>query len=285
MEKKILIVKNITREGPGLLETELKERGIGYRITDLNQGQNFPLVENYGAVVVLGGPDSANDENEKMENELARICEAIAANIPYLGICLGLQTLVKAAGGKVTKSPTKEVGFIDPEGHNFTVELTEEGKRDSLFEGLDQTFNVFHLHGETVELTDDMVLLAAGKFCRNQIVRVGTNAYGIQCHFELTPEMFEIWINEDPDLLQLDKKVLRANYEAIKVKYARVGRQLFKNFLKIAGFEDYVFDRFAPSTTLRSRPTDSGRITAHMRFAPCSRSPKFFCVKALRAKL
>jgi GMP synthase-like glutamine amidotransferase len=236
MEKEILIVKNISREGPGLLEAELKERGIGYTVVDLNQGQNFPPTENFGAVVVLGGPDSANDENEKMKNELARIREVIAAGIPYLGICLGLQTLVKAAGGKVLKSPTKEVGFIDPEGNNFTVELTDDGKKDPLFEGLDNTFNVFHLHGETVELTDNMVLLAVGKFCRNQIARVGTNAYGIQCHFELTPEMFETWINGDPDLLQLDKEQLRENFETIRDEYTRVGRQLFKNFLRIAGY-------------------------------------------------
>jgi GMP synthase (glutamine-hydrolysing) len=81
-----------------------------------------------------------------------------------------------------------------------------------------------------------MVLLAVGKFCRNQIVRIGENAYGIQCHFELTLEMFETWINEDPDLLQLDKEQLRANFATIQDEYTRVGRQLFKNFLKIAGF-------------------------------------------------
>lgn len=236
MGKEVVIIKNITREGPGLIEVVLKESGIKYTIIDLVQGQNFPPVDNYKAVVVLGGPDSANDENEKMENEIARIREVISAKIPYLGICLGLQTLVKAAGGRVVKSSTKEVGFIDPEGNNFTVKLTDEGKLDPLFEGLDQVFNVFHLHAETVELTNDMVLLASGKFCRNQIVRVGTNAYGIQCHFELTPEMLETWINEDPDLLRLEKERLRANFEAIRDGYTQVGRQLFKNFLKIAGF-------------------------------------------------
>ena len=236
MEKEILIVKNITEEGPGLLEELLNERGIGYQVADLNQGQLFPSVETYGAIVVLGGPDSANDENEKMGNELVRIHEAIAGSIPYLGICLGLQTLVKAAGGKVVKSRTQEVGFIDPDENHFTVELTEDGKKDPLFDGLEYSFNVFHLHSETVELSDDMVLLGVGKFCRNQIVRIGSSAYGIQCHFELTPEMFEIWINEDEDLLKLDKKNLRANFEAIKSKYTEVGRQLFLNFLKIAGF-------------------------------------------------
>jgi GMP synthase-like glutamine amidotransferase len=236
MEKKILIVKNITREGPGLLEEVLKEIGIRYEIIDLHQGQNFPPVENYRAVVILGGPDSANDKKKKIENELSCIRKIITTKIPYLGICLGLQILVKAAGGRVVKNFIKEVGFIGPDGNNFTVELTEDGKKDPLFESIGNTFNVFHLHSETVELTNDMVLLAVGKFCRNQIVRVGANAYGIQCHFELTPEMFEIWINEDPELLQIDKTQLQRNFEAIREDYTKVGRQLFKNFLKVAGF-------------------------------------------------
>lgn len=236
MKKEILIVKNMTREDQGLLEELLKDRGIGYTVVDLDQGQKFPPVENYGAVVVLGGPDSANDESEKMKSELVRISEVLAAKIPYLGICLGLQALVKASGGKVVKSPVKEVGFIGPDGSNFKVELTEDGKQDPLFEGLDHTFNVFQLHGETVELTDSMALLATGKFCRNQVVRVGSNAYGIQCHFELTPEMFEIWINEDSDLLELGKEQLRAGFVAIHEEYIRVGRQLLTNFLRIAGF-------------------------------------------------
>ena len=236
MEEEILIVKNISREGGGLLEEELKVRNIRYIIVDLNQGEKFPPVENYGAVVVLGGPDSANDENKKMKNQLARINQTLVAKIPYFGICLGLQTLIKAAGGQVVKNPIKEVGFIDPEDNFFTVEVTEEGKKDPLFKGLDQKFKVFHLHGETVELTDDMKLLAIGKFCQNQIVKVGFNAYGIQCHFELTPEMFEVWINEDPDLRQLDKGQLCNNFDEIQDVYTSVGRQLFKNFLKIAGF-------------------------------------------------
>lgn len=236
MKKEILIVKNITREGPGLLMDIIKERGIKYTVVDLSQRQNFQPIENYGAIVVLGGPDSANDGNEKMENELAIMREILDANIPYLGICLGLQTFVKAAGGKVVKSQTKEVGLRDLDGNYFTVELTEEGQRDPLFKGLDHSFNVFHLHVETVILVEDMKLLAVGKFCRNQIVKVGSNAYGIQCHFELTPEMFGTWINEDPDLQKLDKDQLRSDFEAIKDKYAQAGRQLFQNFLRIAGF-------------------------------------------------
>ncbi|MBI4086824.1 type 1 glutamine amidotransferase [Candidatus Kaiserbacteria bacterium] len=236
MEKEILIIKNITREGPGLLEELLKEKEINYTTVDLDRGEEFPVAEKYGAVVVLGGPDSANDDTEKMQKELRRIGEIIAAGTPYLGICLGLQTLVKASGGTVVKNAVREIGFRDPDDNRFAVERTEEGKKDPLFANLGDRFNVFHLHGETVELAEGMTLLGTGKFCRNQIVRVGANAYGIQCHFELTPEMFQTWLNEDPDLLALKRNQLEADFAEIKDEYTRVGRRLFSNFLQVAGF-------------------------------------------------
>ncbi|RPI72831.1 MAG: type 1 glutamine amidotransferase [Ignavibacteriales bacterium] len=236
MKEKTLIIKNITREGLGLLEDVLKEYNIGYTIVDLSTVQNFPPIKNFKAVVVLGGPDSANDNNLKMQTELSYIRSVLDANIPYLGICLGLQIMVKAAGGNVIKSHVKEAGFKDIYGKNFTVELTEEGKIDPLFDGLKSSFNVFHLHGETVELTDDIALLAEGKYCKNQIVKIGSNAYGIQSHFELTQEMLEQWINEDPDLFKFDKDELKKDFKSLKIKYIKTGTKLFTNFLQVAGF-------------------------------------------------
>ena len=236
MEKRILIVKNISREGPGIIESLLQEQDINYTVIDLDKGEAFPSPQDYSALVVMGGPDSANDTTEKMRLELQRIKEALSLKIPYLGICLGLQTLVKAGGGKVVRSPVKEVGFKGPDGKPFIISLTQDGKDDGLFNGLGDNFRVFQLHGETVELTEDMKLMGTGKFCRNQVIKVGTNAYGLQCHFELTPEMFEIWLNEDADLRQLDKKQLQNEFNSFLAEYTSTGRKLFQNFLKIAGF-------------------------------------------------
>lgn len=235
MPTNILIIKNMPREGAGLLGTLLQEFGIGCTITDLDPQHPLPKVSDYAAIVVLGGHQSANDQTEHMLNELTIIRDALEAKIPYLGICLGLQTLVKAAGGSVLKNAIKEVGFIAPDHKKFTVELCNQGKADAIFAGLSEPFEVFQLHGETVELTDKMMLLGTGKFCHNQIVKINTNAYGIQCHFELTPDMFETWINEDPDLLTLDTGELRAHFQTIQEQYTRTGRQLFTNFLSIAG--------------------------------------------------
>ncbi|RMF06594.1 type 1 glutamine amidotransferase, partial [Candidatus Woesearchaeota archaeon] len=111
----VLIVKNITREGPGMLEHVLTSHSVPYKIVDLSMGDSFPSPEAYSAVVVLGGPDSANDETPKMKEELKRIRETLDAGIPYLGICLGMQTLTKAAGGKVLKCPVKEIGWRGPD--------------------------------------------------------------------------------------------------------------------------------------------------------------------------
>jgi GMP synthase (glutamine-hydrolysing) len=238
MGKKILIIKNIPSEGPGLIEDILNECGIKYSIFDLSKGQNQLIINNYGAVIVLGGPDSANDDSHKIQTELALIREVLKAKIPYLGICLGLQTFVKAAGGEVVKNGIKEVGFRDPNGDYFDVELTIEGHSDPLFTGLDNSFRVFHLHGETVNITENMILLATGKYCRNQIVKFGLNSYGIQFHFELTSELLETWIKEDPDLLKIDAERLRSDFEAIRYEYFQSGNLLFQNFLRIAGYSD-----------------------------------------------
>ncbi len=237
MAADVLIVKNISREGSGLLGGLLDSHSISYQVADLDAGDTFPSPVDFKAVVVLGGPDSANDATEKMQNELVRIREAVDAGVPYLGICLGLQTLVKAMGGSVVKNPVREIGFRDPEGNLFTVELTEAGKHDPLFAGMGESFGVFHLHGETVELAAGMELLGEGAFCRNQIVRVGENAYGIQCHFELTDQMFNTWLAEDPDLKQSDEEQLRSDFAQVKAPYTEIGLKLFTNFLRIAGFK------------------------------------------------
>jgi GMP synthase (glutamine-hydrolysing) len=234
--EEILFVRNITRENPGLLEDIIKELGIRYTIIDLSLNQNIKTLESFGAVVVLGGPDSVNDESGKIKNLLDLVSRVSDMEIPFLGICLGLQALVKASGGKVVKSPTREVGLYDPAGKYFTVELTEKGRKDLLFQNLGKSFVVFQLHGETVVLAENMELLATGKYCRNQIVKAGPRCYGIQCHFELTTEMLQGWIKEDEDLKITDKGKLLADFQKIKDNYTQTGRQLFLNFLKIAGF-------------------------------------------------
>ncbi|MBI1824224.1 MAG: type 1 glutamine amidotransferase, partial [Nitrospirae bacterium] len=228
------IVKNCTREGPGIIEDLLRQSSIPFETIDLEQGEIFPHPKNLSALIVLGGPDSANDNNDKMRNTLKRIQEALSSQIPYFGICLGLQLLVKAGGGAVVKNPVKEIGFRDPNKNFFKVNLTLHGKSDPLCGGLEGSLKIFHLHGETVELTEKMTLLGTGEFCRNQIVRINPLAYGIQGHLELTEELFRVWVKEDPELAVLSQSDLAADYRLLQKELFKTGSTLFNNFLVLA---------------------------------------------------
>ena len=236
VDRKILIIQNITREAPGLLSQIISEKGIKFDLVDLSRGDSLPDFSAYAALIVLGGPSSANDGDDKMLGELDLIKEAVKNRIPYLGICLGLQTLVKAMGGIVRRNEVPEFTFKDPEGMPYVINLTEEGKADLLFADLPSQIRVFHLHGETVDLTPEMELLATGDTCKNQVVKIGNNAYGLQCHFELDPEMLKVWLDQDPDLKPLSREKVLKDWEDIKEEYTKTGKTLFNNFFKLAGF-------------------------------------------------
>ena len=237
MNKKLLIIKNKSTEGPGILEPVIRKSGIDFIIVDLEKKEKAPSLDDVKAVVILGGPDSANDRNNKINSELVLIREILTNGIPYLGICLGMQLMVKAAGGEVVKSPVKEIGFRDPEDNLFNIKLTEAGMEDPLFAGLVSTLRVFHLHGETVKMTDKISLLAYGDYCLNQAVRAGRNAYGIQSHFELTANLLESWMTTDADLKLFDKKALKRDFNLISKEYRQTGETLMTNFLRISGFD------------------------------------------------
>ena len=238
MHKKLLIIQNIGHEGPGLLLDLLDEYNIAFERYDLSRGDSIPDTRCYQGIVVLGGPQSANDTTPQILHEIQRIREALHASVPFLGICLGLQLLTVAAGGKVVPSAVKEVGFHEPDGEPYMVQLTPEGRKDPLFRGLPDSLRVFQLHGETVVPGPEMLLLATGKGCRNQILKVGSNAWGLQCHFELTGSMFELWTELDSDLKAMNRKVLLDEFEKIRNEYTFTGRTLLLNFLALAGLID-----------------------------------------------
>jgi GMP synthase-like glutamine amidotransferase len=245
---KALIVTNIQREQPGAILDVLKERNWEYNIFNLGDGDTAPSPKDYDAMIVMGGPSSANDTASQtpwMSSELDKIREALALQIPYLGVCLGMQTLVKAAGGAVIKSPRKEVGFRvsygQPLGETFSVTITSEGKTDPFFNGLPDTFPLFHLHGESVALLPSMkptaTLIATAAVVPMQIIRIGKNAYGTQGHFELTPQLLETWLAVDPDLLELGEKgmeQIRKDFKTLQDQYITTAKTLYSNFLTLA---------------------------------------------------
>ncbi len=230
----LLVVKNIPREGAGILKDILDENGVLYDIVDLENTKSLPDPTDYDAVVVLGGPDSANDTSSKMIAELKMVRRAIDSYIPYLGICLGMQVMVKACGGSVYANDIREIGLKSEDDKYYSIEIEQNHADDPLFADLESPLGIFHLHSETVELTEKMQLIGTGKHCKHQIVKIASNAYGIQGHFELNPEMLDIWLDNDPELMLMDREAIRKDFQLLSSEYSDNGRKLFSNFLKIA---------------------------------------------------
>lgn len=234
--KSVFIVKNEPRESGGLIEEFLSQRAIPFKIVELKNGEPFPDADEASAIVVLGGPASANDRTPLMTAQLAGVARALQSGTPYLGVCLGMQLMVKAAGGKVVPSQVKEIGFNDSDGRPFEIHLTFDGVRDPLFNGFRRrVYRVFQLHGETVTLMPNLTLLGSGTWVPNQVVRWGSTAYGLQCHFELTSELLERWLQEDAELKNNHGDALRRSYREIENEYKETGLRLVENFFIIAG--------------------------------------------------
>lgn len=213
----------------------LDARGVEYCIIDAYKNEPLPRPGEYDAIIILGGPDSANDQTEKILNQLKLIRQALAQSVPCLGICLGMQLLVKATGGRAMKARQPEMGFTDSEGRHFYIEATNEGQQDPIFANLSVRIPVFQVHYDTVELGADMQLLATGKSCRNQIVKVKNNAYGIQFHFEVLPDVLYERAANDPDLMPIGQEKLMADFDVVREEYLSAGKKLFNNFIQIAG--------------------------------------------------
>ena len=228
MEEKIVVVKHIANEGPGVIGPFFKERGWQIDTVDLSKGDVLPEeLRSIGAVVVLGGPMNVYEEKKYsfLKDEDAFIRKALIEEVPILGVCLGAQLLAKTCGAAVKKAPHKEIGW-------YKVRKTPEGKRDSLFRGVSESIHVFQWHGDTFDVPENGMLLAEGKGCRNQAFRVGQNGYGVQFHLEITEEMIRDWFASGEEKAHLDGFL--HDLEKVRDDFESQRDQFLVNFLRIA---------------------------------------------------
>lgn len=179
----LLILRHEPFEHLGLFAEVLNSAGISYTYRDLNDPAPGG---DYDGLIVLGGPMSANDPIPGLADELQMIERFLKQGSPILGICLGSQLIAKTLGAPVYRNQELEIGW-EP------VHLTEAGRCDPLFRGIESPTVFFHWHGETFDLPHGAKWLAWSEKTRHQAYRFGSNVYGLQFHPEVDAAMIADW--------------------------------------------------------------------------------------------
>ena len=231
----IYFIQHEPVEGPGMLKPLFENNGFTTSTIKLYDNQDFPedfnLVE---AIVILGGPMNVYQEEKypffREEDEFLK--KIIKLDIPCLGICLGSQLIAKAEKAQIKKAEKEEIGWAE-------VSLTDEGKKDELFQLVNEKIEVFQWHGDTFNLPLGATLLAEGSVCRNQAFKIGNNVYGLQFHLEVTDKEIFDWTSKYFGIADSQKqeqaKNMLSRYNEIKKNFELQMDIIGANFLKIIG--------------------------------------------------
>ena len=182
----------------------------------------------YDAVMVFGGSQHPDEDDHfawlSHEEEFLR--DALAAEVPVFGVCLGAQMLARAAGASVGPASSPEIGWLE-------VELNPAGRADPVLGVLPHSATVFQWHHYTFEIPAGGAELARSGVCA-QAFRLSQPAWGIQFHAEVTLAMVTAWAGEDPDDLPMSADALAARSEAVIEQSNHQGRALCAAFLREA---------------------------------------------------
>jgi GMP synthase-like glutamine amidotransferase len=186
----VLLIQNTTSEGSGYLGKLLTDDG--FDITSVNAKYEKIPEKRFSLVVILGAPQSANDDLLYLKEEQKLIKNYVQNDIPVLGICLGSQLIAKTFGAKVYKGTKKEIGFY----HDLMI-----SNNSKLFHGFKNPFSVFHWHGDTFDLPVGATRLALSKNYPNQAFQY-KSAIGLQFHLEVNEQMVNLWLDKTEQKLQ-----------------------------------------------------------------------------------
>ena len=248
--KQALIIRHAAPETLAANYTSVLEEH-DFRLEPLNVFESAPDFERFlppelsevSMILILGGPQSANDSYPAFERERTYLGDAITQGKPVLGICLGAQMMARAVGGTVQPTGGFQFGLRK-------IDVTAEGKSDPVFREIAVPLvptchgECFYLPAGATTLAEGFILRRDGLYKRiNMAFRYG-NSYGFQFEPQLTLEELRVWNVELADGYKLmggrfdaSEEAARnlREFEAYAPHYEAQMREMLRAFLRTAG--------------------------------------------------
>lgn len=181
---KLHCLQHVPFEGLGFIEEWAEAHGFSISVSQLFNNDSLPDPDDFDWLVVMGGPMGIYDHDKHpwLVAERDFIRQSIDAGKTVLGICLGAQLIADALGARVYPGPLKEIGWFPIQRMEGAPEL------------LPSEATVFHWHGDTFDIPDGAIRLAASEACRNQGFIYNDRVVALQFHMETTVESLEALI-------------------------------------------------------------------------------------------
>lgn len=189
----VAVVQHTADCPPGRVGEWLVGAGCDLEVFACHLGEEPPFsLDPYAGLLVLGGGMGANDDaaHPWLTPTKQLLARAVADAVPTLGICLGLQLLAVAGGGRVARSGTGPQLGVRP------VDRTAASVADPLLAGLSLEAAVHWNLDLVSELPPGAVVLTTSEGT-TQAIRLGRCAWGVQFHPEVDPVTLRSWADAD----------------------------------------------------------------------------------------
>jgi GMP synthase-like glutamine amidotransferase len=181
-------------EGPGHFSEWLDAQGIAWELFALDRGVVVPAeARAFAGIGMMGGPMSANDDLPWNAPLLGLLRDAVAADVPVIGHCLGAQLFARALGASVTRTATPEIGW---------GEVSAAGPAAGAWFGGRDRFATFQWHYDVFGLPAGAERALTNPFNPEQAFVFGKHI-GLQGHIEVTRQMVETWCRTGTDELPM----------------------------------------------------------------------------------